>query len=311
VNALIIILLACGWSTPSPSVPDALENLEPLLQDEQSALDAIRRFDLYQQNLAEWDLHLARQFVVDGEKDLAADKEKQARARFDLVLAAYEEFLRWYPKNVQALNYLGELLYDRYAAIARAVSLWQYAIALDDTYAPPFNNLAIHYSHTGLHSKSLEMFGRLLELEPDNPDYLFNVVQFYLGFFPELERRFDVSKHDVYKEAMKLSRRAAKLAPDDFQIQQDYAQNFFLAEQYDNRPDWRGAAQQWQKVRALANTEDLVFNAWLYEGRAWKRAGDLKAAGHCFLEAQKIHPESALVQQLLEQTAPPEERQSP
>ncbi len=53
-----------------------------------------------------------------------------------------------------------------------------------------------------------------LEVEPDNPDFLYNATQLYLNFYPQVAKRYEWPKKKVYHEAMKMSRKAAKLAED-------------------------------------------------------------------------------------------------
>jgi tetratricopeptide (TPR) repeat protein len=98
---------------------------------------------------------------------------------------------------------------------------------------------------------------------------------------------------------MKLSKRAAELKPTDYSLAQDYAVNFFVADQFSAQPDWDSAAAAWQKARGQARRIDEVFYTWMNEARAWMRKPDPARAETCLQEALKIYPDNDVAKSLL------------
>lgn len=211
-----------------------------------------------------------------------------------------EASLRAYAEDARVRNFRGNILYDNFGKQVEGVKEWHTAISLDSDYSHPYNNLGMHYFHVGRYPLGFQNMDRALELEPKNPDFLFNMAQNYLIFGPEVEKHRGWSKKKVYKEAMKLSERAVKQAPDDYQLLEDYAVNFLAAENFGVKADWKDAAKAWQAARAHAPDEVKVFYTWLNEGRAWKRSGKHKEALKCFEEAQKIIPDNEVVKRLID-----------
>lgn len=286
--------------TPPPGAVDELAPLHKLIDDEDKVVTALRQFDLTQQALFKMDIELAQEYNKAGDGDAAKAKVNQANHRIELVRKAYEEVLKRYPKNARAQNYYGEVLYDRYKDYPKAIECWKLAAALDGKYSEPLNNLALHYFHFGDHEMGFHYMEKAMKLDPNNPDYLYNAVQIYMIHWPEVQKRKKWSKEKIYKEAMKMSRRAAELLPHDFSLQEDYAVNFFAAERFDVKADWQAAAQAWEKARAQAYLQDDIFYTWLNEARVWKEVANWERAESCLKEALAIHPDSTAAKNLLD-----------
>ena len=228
---------------------------------------------------------------------------KHARVMRSHLLRArilYETALKRLPNHPDLLNYLGELLYDKFGERDQAVALWQEVLRLDSRHGRAHNNLAIHDSHEGRYEQAIAHLDAALKREPDNADYLYNLAQIYLVHWPQVMRIRLWNMDRLYSEAMELSRRAAALRPRDLALQRDYALNFFLAEYLSSKPDWKGAAKAWENVRRVARRKDDLFNAWLNEGRVWLRAEQPDRARKCFEAALVIHPASEVAQGLVQ-----------
>lgn len=272
VLRMILVLALCSASGLARGLPAELQHLEDIEQNEQAVIDAARRFDLQQKALIDWDKRLFNEYVENGEPDLAATKQADINRRADLLRDLWQWVLARYPNNARANNYYGEYLYDYEGRIPEALQYWQTAVRLDDEFAPVHNNLGLHYFHTGNYAQGLTQLERALELDEDNPDYLYNMAQMYLVHFPQIGELKETSREKLYNEAMKMSRRAAELAPNDFDIVQDYAVNFYAAENFGLQVDWEEAAHAWEKAVAVARTEGERYFALLNEGRAWLRS---------------------------------------
>jgi tetratricopeptide (TPR) repeat protein len=175
------------------------------------------------------------------------------------------------------------------------------ATTADPSYARPYTNLGNHFTHVGQLDQGMTAFERALELAPDDPDLLFYVTQVYLINWPELEERYKKSPQELYREAMAMSGKATRLAPDDYELAHDYALNFFAGERMKVDVDWTAAAQAWERARGLAKTRDLKFQTHLFEARAYMRGGKLDAAEKALQGALEILPGNGIAQQLLDE----------
>jgi len=300
--ALFALVAAAEPVEAPPAAPESLDALRPLMDDEATLVDALHRFDKRARELGEWEKEQARAHAARGEEDLAKEKMEERHERFLQVDRAYKEALGRYPNNAELNNNYGEFLYDVALRFAAAIKHWKTASILDPELSKPRNNLAIHYCHVGDYSQGLRYFDDALRLEPDNPDYLFNLAQVYLVHSPQMQKLRNWDAERVYREAMKLSRKATELAPSEFSLAQDYAVNFFAGANAGYEVDWRKAAKAWQRARPLARDKDEEYFTWLNEARVWLREGDKEQAARCLREALKIRPESPVARQLLAET---------
>lgn len=281
-----------------PVYPE-VARLEAFLDNEAVFVEKARTFDRLHTRLADLLLARATALQKEGGAGEGAALVEDARKNLALARQAYELGLRRHPDNPSLQNYLGELLYDRFDEPQRAVELWLKAVARDASHGRAHNNLGIHFFHVGQYGQGLKHLDAALALEPDNPDYLFNMAQMYLVHWPNIMTLRQWTAAKTYAEAMRVSEKAAALAPKDFELARDHALNFFAAERMNAQPDWKKAAKAWTAARAAARNDDEVFNAWMNEGRVWLRARNGKEAERCFLAASALRPQSRLAQGLL------------
>ncbi len=301
MSLLAVCVLALAAAAPSGgTLPLDLAPLADLLDDEVRAVEAARAYDLYQRDMIEWDRFLVEKHEAAGDVVMVDGVRERLRRRLETVTQAHETVLARYPRNARALNNYGDFLYDVAEDQGRAVNLWHLASRLDPAYSAPLNNLGLHYVHMGLYERGLKYVDEALKLEPENPDYLFNVVQIYLVHFHALQSRFEFDKKKLYREAMKLSKKATTLDPGNFEFAEDYAANFYAGERFDVKVNWHDAAAAWQRARSIAPNPDRIFYCWLNEARVWIRAKKLDRARKALAEAFAINPDSAAVKNLLE-----------
>lgn len=299
LETLLAVLMLAGFGAvaqdASGALPPELSGLEPLLNDEKKLVEALRQYDNHQMALAEWDFNLAKMHGVNGDTALAQTKVEQAQKRIALVRRAYEEALKRYPDNPDAKTYYAELLYDHGTEendADKGVALWLEVVKAAPDTADAWNNLAIHYSHSGQYDECFNAMDKALALEPDNPDFLFNAAQFFMVHWPQAQAHYGASMEDICRKGMEYSRRAAEAYPDSYVLLQDYATNFYWAAERNLKVDWREAAEAWQKARAEARNNTELFYTWLNEGRVWKEVPNKKKAAACFEEALKLNPKS-------------------
>ena len=310
MNAMVMAVMSLFWlaqaDTPAsvsaqPALPPGLAALAEAGGGEKLMVDAMRKLDLSHVANGLRALEDAEQLMQKGEKETAQERVNEAKSEFQLVRTGWEYVLQKFPANARAQTYYGELLYDQFDEQTEAVKIWQKATTLDPKLALPFNDLGIHYCHVGQYEQGIVNYDTALKLDPENVDFMFNLAQCYLTNFPVVQRIRSWTKPRLYKEAMKLSRKAIKLNPADFELTHDYAMNLFLAERFDVRPNWKDTAAAWREVRKIARNDAERMNAWLYEGRAWLAKGNYPEAETCFLEAEKIKPDSEVAKSLLEE----------
>ncbi|MBI1318174.1 MAG: tetratricopeptide repeat protein [Candidatus Hydrogenedens sp.] len=297
--ALFAAALLVSFAATPMGFPDGLEMLEANAANAEQFVSDIRAYH---------NAELAAMALLQAELANTENRPTPERAkniREELALRAtrlgnvYMVALNHFPNNARLHNYYGELLYDTLGDSAEAIKQWNQALANDDDCDLAMNNLALHFIHVGRYDIGIKYMDEALKRDKKNPDYLFNMVQIYMVHFPEVEKLRKWKRSKVYKEAMKLSSQAVKYAPDDYDLLQDYAMNFFAAENFGEDPDWDDAAKAWEAARAKAHRQDETFNCWLNEGRVRLRNDDFSGAVRCLEEAVKLMPNSQIANELL------------
>lgn len=294
------LLLNLDVDARASSTEDAPDIMKKYLHDQALFEQKVRSFDKLHVALARGWYVKARTLEEKGDADGARAAYADARQHLDWVKDAYELGLDTFEKSAPLHTYYGELLHDFYDRANEAAVHWNRAIQLDSKCARAHGNVGMYSFHIGMYHSGLHHMDRALELEPNNPDFLFNMAQIYLTHFLHVmpSRRWD--RACLYKEAMKLSEKAATLCPNDFDVLRDYALNFFLGKDFGVTVDWRKAAKAWQTARHKARNDAELFNCWLNEARVHLRNNDRRKADPCLEAAQAIWPDSPVVKHLLE-----------
>lgn len=81
-----------------------------------------------------------------------------------------KQLVRRYPEDKQANNELGNVYRYFYDDHAKAIQYYNRAIALDSSYAPPYNNLAYAYRADGHYDLAEEALREYIRLIPDQPN---------------------------------------------------------------------------------------------------------------------------------------------
>lgn len=280
-------------------LPEAVAQIEQFKSDPVALVDAARRYQDQQLELIRWDTGLIQ--VHRNEKDRGSAEAKRAAAqqRIDTVKLVWGYVNSLYPNDPRALNYTGEFWFDVSGDQMTAITYWRRSSMLDTRYGLADNNLGIYYFHIGNYARGLEHLNKALELDPDNPDYLFNIAQMYLNHFPQIAELLDKDKKKLYRDAMGYSKKAMENAPEDFELAQDYAVNFFAAENLGVEADWQQAAKAWAHARELAPDKDEHYFSLLNEARCWIYDGKGEKALPLLEEALKVTPDSEAVQNLI------------
>ena len=301
-SVAICVMVAPFVGATVPAFPVEADFLNQVPADnENKVVDAARQFALLQLSLIDWDKDIAGQLAADpANRDDVKARVQSATDRVSRIDQVYKVLLERYPKNARALNYYGEFLYDYRGDEMNGVRYWKEAVANDPKLALPYNNLGIHYSHSGQFAFGLDNYNKAIELDPENPDFKFNLAQLYLAYTPSVAQELKWDEAKVFKKGMKLSKAAADLKPTDYKLQEDYATNFYVSDRVKVKLDWADAAAAWRRARGAAKDNTQVFFTWLNEARAWMRKPDNGKAEACLLEALKIVPDNAVATRLLE-----------
>ena len=313
INKIILCLLVTIHAGAAPAAAESagtdvsaaspLEMLKAHLDDQAEFERRIRAFEKLYLGMARAKHAEAGQFEEQGEAEKAKAAANEARELLLLVKSAYELGLSRFDSSAMLNNFYGELLHDFFGRPNEAAKHWQRAVQLDKKYARAFNNLGMYHTHIGMYATGLDHLERSLKLEPKNPDYLFNMVQVYLTNYVQIGQIKKWDHARIYRDAMKMSERAASLQPNDFELLRDHAMNFFLAEKFKVNADWRKAARAWQLAQEHARNEAEKFNCKLNEARVHIRGGDKEKARACLEQAEAIMPGSPVVQNLLNSLA--------
>jgi len=283
---------------PLPPVdPKFLEPIKALTGDREAFLDKLWAMgNAEMSRIGDLKVELAgmlQEHEAKQRRDEIAVRQANLEALCALAMQSFEQ-------SASVRNFHGTVLYDIFGEELEGVKEWHTAVSLDSSYSDPYNNLGMYYFHAGEYRLGFQNMDKALELDPKNPDYCFNMAQNYLIYRPQTEEIRGWSADKVYKEAMKYSKKATKLAPEDYEILVDYAVNFLAAENFGLEPDWKEAIEAWRVARVKAPTDVDKFYTWLNEGRAWRSLDKVKEARKCFEEALALQPQNAKTKELIE-----------
>jgi len=273
---------------------------KPAEPTEAQQLDAIIAFDELQRGLIEWDLHLVRDYGSRGETELAQEKAESAGKRVDEVLSRYTAFLSRFPKSAAGHNYYGEALADLKRDDPKAVEEWLKAIQLDPKLADPHNNLGIYYGHVGQPEKAIDEFRKAIELNATVAEFHFDLALAYHNFRYVAMNKYKWTLQQVFSEALKESKTARSLKPNDLEIAMDYARTFFAAEDFKVTADWNEALAAWQHCLPLAKDSTEKFHVLVNLGRVALKMNKKEEARKYLNEALPFQPDSRTVKRLLE-----------
>ena len=282
-------------------LPSEYAWLDSLMGDETRFVEALRTAHKVELARLRMDKSLAEMLTRSGDEKAAADTRARAQARLQTLRNAYETALARFSGNARVHGYFGELLYDGFGDSAGAIAEWNKALSLDSGYAAVHGNLGVHLCGSGQLPLGLQHLDRAIELESDNAVHYFNLAQVYLNAGARAAEARGWEKAKLYKEMLKLSKRAAQLAPNDFELLQDFALMPFAAEKFGAKPDWESSAAAWARARPFARGLNEWFFTRLNEARAWSLAGKNEIARRCLTEGLRFHPGTRASQALMEE----------
>jgi tetratricopeptide (TPR) repeat protein len=198
----------------NPNDPVEKELLQ-LMTDDDAAADEVDKWIRDNDSLA-----------AKGAGESREELNKKIRARFDIVRKGYEDFLRRHPDSARGYMAYGSFLDDIGDEDTAKVE-YENARQLDPANPAVWNNLANYYGENGPVTNAFVYYAKAIELNSNEPVYYQNFATTVYMFRKDAEQFYGINEQQVFDKALALYRQAMKLAPGDFVLATDYAQNFY------------------------------------------------------------------------------------
>lgn len=160
----------------------------------------------------------------DSEQVQAIEDNEMANVRTAVadLIKKYQFFIRKYPKNADARNYLGGLYYD-FGMPEKALREWRAGLKINSQNPYIHNNIAEYYGHnSGQPEKAIKETREAVRLKTDVAVFHFNLATYYDVFrfviLPEFK-----SMESVFEKCLEEYRKAIELEPTNFEYASTYA----------------------------------------------------------------------------------------
>ncbi|MBU2495937.1 MAG: hypothetical protein ABIK20_00230 [Candidatus Omnitrophota bacterium] len=138
------------------------------------------------------------------------------------LIKKYRVFIRKYPKNADARNYLGGLYYD-FGMPEKALREWRAGLKLNPQDPYLHNNVAEYYGHnSGEPERAIKETREAIRLKTDVAVFHFNLATYYDVFRFVALPNFK-SLEGVFEECLREYRKAIELEPANFEYASIYA----------------------------------------------------------------------------------------
>ncbi len=148
--------------------------------------------------------------------------DKRDRKAVEDLVEKYRTFIKKYPENVDARNYLGGLYYDL-GMPEKAFQEWSTGLRMDPDHPYLHNNIAEYYAHTsGEPARAIAEVRKAVGLKDDVAIFHFNLANYYDLFRYVVLEEFK-SLDAVFRECLKEYQKACELEPSNFDFAFVYA----------------------------------------------------------------------------------------
>jgi len=165
-------------------------------------------------------------FAAQGAGLSKDEMNTKINARFATVKKEYEDFLKLHPDSARGHLAYGTFLND-IGDENDAVLQYENARELDPKNPAVWNNLANYYGENGPLTNAFIYYAKAIEINSNEPVYYQNFATTVYMFRKDAEEFYGINEQQVFDKALALYRQAMKLAPDDFVLATDYAQNYY------------------------------------------------------------------------------------
>ena len=201
----------------------------------QSDLDTQRLYKISQR-----EQRIYQQLETNPDFYTAEDLER----KFSEITLAYSNYLSENPDDVEALILYGKLL-RQLGENDRAFQVFLKADEIDPTIAVVKQQIGNHLVETEKGKAALMFYLNAIQLDPDVPEYNYALGEILYIFQEEFLRDQLFTRDTLDREMLKAFRAAARLAPDNFDMQMRLGESYYdLA-----TPDWKSALLHWEKLR--------------------------------------------------------------
>ncbi len=184
IGTVPLLCAAEELSETPPSEP--LDRLKSFLNDRETFERKVRAFDKMYVAISLMKQSEAQSLKALGNAEGAKAALEAARGYLYQVKDAYELGIAQFNESALLHNFYGELLHDQLGQNEKALEHWERAASLDENYGRAQNNVGMYYLHSGRYEEGLARMDAALKADPENPDWLFNMVQVYLTNFVQV-----------------------------------------------------------------------------------------------------------------------------
>lgn len=147
--------------------------------------------------------------------------------RFQVVIAAYAEFIAGHPSHPAAAEHQ-EVFRADITEDLEHIRRWEDARALAPSSPAPWNELAHTLAHNGRTVDAFACFEKSLDLSPREAVYFFDYATAMLLYRTVAMSHYQLAEPELFERVLTLYRRGMRLEPESFQLAADYAQTFYL-----------------------------------------------------------------------------------
>ena len=188
--------------------------------------------------------------------------------RINELVQSYRTYLLDQPDDVSAYILYGKLL-RRVQENEQAFLAFLKADELDPEIAVVKQQIGNHLAEEGKGKAALTFYLQAVELEPETAVYHFALGQLIYNFKDEFIKSGVFTQDASEREMLKAFRKAAKLAPNNFDYQMRLGEAYYDL----NSPDWKNALIHWKQMSEQATTTLQVEILDLHRARALGKLG--------------------------------------
>jgi len=201
-------------SIPDPNDP-AEKELHQVMIDDDAALDEVDKWT--RDNNA---------FAAQGASESSERLNARIRARLDEVRKKYQALLQRYPDfargHLAYASFLNNINEEEAAFVEN-----EKACKLDPKNPAAWNNLGLYYGEHGPLTNAYVDFAKAIELNPNESVYYQNLGLVVYVYRKDAMAYYHLNEPQVFDKALGLYQKAIQLAPDNFPLATDYAENYY------------------------------------------------------------------------------------
>ena len=193
--------------------------------------------------------------------------------RINELVQSYRTYLLDQPDDVSAYILYGKLL-RRIEENEQAFLAFLKADELDPKIAVVKQQIGNHLAEEGKGKAALNFYLQAVELEPETAVYHFALGQLIYTFKDEFIKSGVFTQDALEREMLKAFRKAANLAPNNFDYQMRLGEAYYDLKS----PDWKSALIHWKQMSKQATTTLQVEIINLHRARALGKLGRYEEA---------------------------------